>query len=72
VKRFLMMKNFDEDLSNDLERKEIDGIVLKMIAEEENLKDVHDLLGLNLGKLLNIRFAYQTLTLRRFNSSSSN
>lgn len=59
MKRFLMMKNFDEDLSNDLERKEIDGIVLKMIAEEENLKDVHDLLGLNLGKLLNIRFNYQ-------------
>jgi hypothetical protein len=54
-----MMKNFDEDISNDLERKEIDGIVLKMIAEEENLKDVHDLLGLNLGKLLNIRFNYQ-------------
>jgi len=59
VKRFLMMNNFDEDLSNDLERKEINGIVLKMIAEEENLKDVHDLLGLNLGKLLNIRFNYQ-------------
>jgi hypothetical protein len=57
-----MMINFDEDLSNDLERKEINGIVLKMIAEEENLKDVHDLLGLSLGKLLNIRFNYQTKT----------
>ena len=60
VKRFLISNKFDEDLANDLERNEIDGIVLKTIADEENLKGVHDLLGISLGKLLNLRFYNQT------------
>ena len=49
VKAFLITKEFDEELANDLEAKKVDGKVLILIGSGHNVKDLHSILGIQPG-----------------------
>ena len=56
VRSFLIWHGFGSELADDLERKEIDGRTLQLIANDESFKDVHEILGLKAGKLILLRY----------------
>ena len=56
VKSYLISQNFNKNLATILERKEIDGTALKAIGQQETLKDMAELLELQPGKLILLRY----------------
>jgi hypothetical protein len=72
VKAFLLANHYDEEFAVDLEKKKVDGRVLKLVGSDHSVADMHLILGLQPGSISLNNYMYSIFFISYYGKSVLN